>query len=170
VIMRRALADFSGVRRRFTKVGEALGVTVVDDYAHHPVEIAAVLEAARAGYRGRVVAVAQPHRYSRLRDLFDDFCRCFNDADTVIVADVFAAGETPIEGINRDALVKALRTTGHRHVVALTAQDQLADMLAEFVQSGDLVLCLGAGDITVWAQTLPLELAESMGRIRRQEA
>jgi UDP-N-acetylmuramate--alanine ligase len=170
VVMRRALAEFAGVRRRFTKVGEALGVTVVDDYAHHPVEIAAVLEAGRAGYSGRVVAVVQPHRYSRLRDLFDDFCRCFNDADTVIVADVFAAGEDPIDGISRDALVEALRTTGHRHAIALPAPDQLADLLAEFVQSGDLVLCLGAGNITAWAQTLPLELAEAMGRIRQQEA
>ena len=170
VVMRRALADFAGVRRRFTKVGEASGVTVVDDYAHHPVEIAAVLEAAGAGYSGRVVAVVQPHRYSRLHDLFDDFCRCFNDADTVIVADVFAAGEAPIEGISRDALVEALRTTGHRHAIALSAPDQLADLLAEFVQSGDLVLCLGAGNITDWAQTLPLELAEAMGRIRHKEA
>jgi len=170
VVMRRALADFTGVRRRFTKVGEASGVTVVDDYAHHPVEIAAVLEAARSGYSGRVVAVVQPHRHSRLRDLFDDFCRCFNDADTVIVADVFAAGEAPIEGISRDALVESLRTTGHRHAIALPAPDQLADLLAEFVQSGDLVLCLGAGNITAWAQTLPLELAEAMGRIRHREA
>ena len=170
VVMRRALADFAGVRRRFTKVGEASGVTVVDDYAHHPVEIAAVLEAAGAGYSGRVVAVVQPHRYSRLHNLFDDFCRCFNDADTVIVADVFAAGEAPIEGISRDALVEALRTTGHRHAIALLAPDQLADLLAEFVQSGDLVLCLGAGNITDWAQTLPLELAQAMGRIRHKEA
>ncbi|MBT3396125.1 MAG: UDP-N-acetylmuramate--L-alanine ligase [Alphaproteobacteria bacterium] len=170
VVMRRAFAEFAGVRRRFTKVGEASGVTVVDDYAHHPVEISAVLEAARAGYIGRVVAVVQPHRYSRLADLFDEFSRCFNDADTVIVADVFAAGEDPIDGINRDALVEALRTTGHRHALALSAPDQLADLLAGFVHSGDLVLCLGAGNITAWAQTLPLELAEAMGRNRQQEA
>ena len=170
VVMRRAFAGFAGVRRRFTEVGEAAGVTVVDDYAHHPVEIAAVLEAARAGYSGRVVAVVQPHRYSRLRDLLDDFCTCFNGADTVIVADVFAAGEDPIDGINRDALVDALRITGHRHAVALPAPDQLPDLLAGMVQPGDLVLCLGAGNITTWAQTLPLDLAEAIGRHRRQEA
>ena len=170
VVLRRALAEFSGVRRRFTKVGEAAGVTVIDDYAHHPVEISAVLEAARSAYEGRVVAVVQPHRYTRLRDLFDDFCTCFNDADTVVIADVFAAGEDALDGFDRDALVAALRTRGHRHVVPLETPDKLADLLAGMVDPGDLVLCLGAGNITAWAQTLPLQLAEAIDRLRRKKA
>jgi UDP-N-acetylmuramate--alanine ligase len=156
------LAGFKGVRRRFTKTGEVAGITVVDDYGHHPVEIAAVLTAARQAHGGRIIAVVQPHRYTRLRDLFEDFCTCFNHADTVIVADVYAAGEQPIEGIHRDALVEGLRKRGHRHALALPSPDKLADMIAEEARAGDLVVCLGAGSITAWANALPAELAQRL--------
>ncbi len=160
-VLRRALSEFKGVRRRFTRVGEGAGITVIDDYGHHPVEISAVLAAARSAYSGRVIAVVQPHRFTRLRDLFEDFCSCFNDADTVIVADVYAAGEQPIAGIHRDALVSALRGRGHRHVVPLESPDHLPALIAEIGRPGDLVVCLGAGSITNWAQILPLQLAEA---------
>lgn len=152
------LAGFTGVKRRFTKTGEVDGVSVIDDYGHHPVEILAVLRAARAATRGKVVAVVQPHRYSRLNDLFEDFCTSFNDADTVIVADVHAAGEAPIEGVNRDSLVAGLRTHGHRSVEALEGPEALASMIAERTSPGDLVVCMGAGTITNWANDLPDEL------------
>ncbi|HLO74970.1 MAG TPA: UDP-N-acetylmuramate--L-alanine ligase [Magnetospirillum sp.] len=157
-VVRKALGNFSGVKRRFTKTGEARGVTVIDDYGHHPVEIAAVLKAARSATTGNVVAVVQPHRYSRLSSLFAEFCTCFNDADTVIVADVYAAGEQPIEGMDKDALVKGLQEHGHRHVVALSDAKALAPMVAEIARSGDFVVCLGAGNITQWAHALPAEL------------
>ena len=134
------------------------GVRVVDDYGHHPVEIAAVLKAARAVTNGRVIAVVQPHRYSRLRDLFQEFCRCFNDADVVIVADVYPAGEAPIEGASRDALVEGLRRHGHRHVLALDSPAALPALVAAEAEAGDLVVCLGAGDITAWAHALPAQL------------
>ena len=158
--MRKALLGFKGVKRRFTKTGEANGVTVVDDYGHHPVEIAAVLRAAREAYQGRIVAVVQPHRYSRLHDLFEDFCTCFNHADTVIVADVYSAGEAPIEGANRDALVDGLRAHGHRQVIALQSPQDLAATVVELTNPGDLVVCLGAGSITTWAASLPAELGK----------
>ncbi len=158
-VLRSALAGFKGVSRRFTKVGEAGGVVVIDDYGHHPVEIAAVLAAARQAYRGRVIAVVQPHRYTRLKNLFEDFCACFNQADTVVVADVYPAGELPISGVNRNALVQGLRAHGHRHVLPLGNPEDLARVLAGLAQPGDVVVCLGAGSITTWAQTLPTELA-----------
>jgi UDP-N-acetylmuramate--alanine ligase len=157
--IRKGLAGFGGVRRRFTFTGSARGVSVVDDYGHHPVEIAAVLKAARAVTNGRVIAVVQPHRYSRLRDLFQDFCRSFNDADVVIVADVYAAGEAPIEGASRDALVEGLKRHGHRHALALENAAALPALIADQAKEGDLVVCLGAGDITTWAQALPGQLA-----------
>ena len=156
--VRKALSSFAGVKRRFTKTGEAGGVSVIDDYGHHPVEIAAVLKAARWAGRGKVIAVVQPHRYSRLAKLFEDFCTCFNDADQVIVADVYPAGEEPIEGVDRDALVEGLRAHGHRQVLALEGPDQLAALVRDNAQSGDLVVCLGAGSITNWAQALPGQL------------
>jgi UDP-N-acetylmuramate--alanine ligase len=156
--LRRAFAGFKGVKRRFTRVGSAHGVAVVDDYAHHPVEIAAVLQAARTATKGRVIAVVQPHRYTRLHDLFESFCTCFNDADAVVVADVYPAGEAPIEGADRDSLVEGLRRRGHRHVVALADPKALAETVAPLVASGDLIVCLGAGSITAWAQALPGEL------------
>ncbi|HZZ89687.1 MAG TPA: UDP-N-acetylmuramate--L-alanine ligase [Caulobacteraceae bacterium] len=156
--IRKGLAGFGGVRRRFTFTGAARGVRVVDDYGHHPVEIANVLKAARAVTGGRVIAVVQPHRYSRLKDLFQEFCRCFNDADVVIVADVYPAGEAPIDGANRDALVEGLRRHGHRHVLALEGPAALPAMIAAEAREGDLVVCLGAGDITGWAYALPGQL------------
>ena len=157
-VMRRALARFTGVKRRFTRTGVANGVTVIDDYGHHPVEIAAVLKAARTATRGRVVAVVQPHRYSRLQSLFEEFCTCFNDADAVVVADVYPAGEAPIEGVDRDHLVEGLRLRGHRNVVALEAAEALAETVAAIAEPGDLVVCLGAGTISAWANALPAEL------------
>ncbi len=162
-VLRQSLAGFSGIKRRFTKTGEFAGITVIDDYGHHPVEITAVLKASRAAYSGSIIAVVQPHRYSRLEALFEDFCTCFNDADTVIVADIYAAGETPIEGIDRDRLVEGLRTHGHRNVVALDNPEALAPLVLDIAKRGDLVLCLGAGSITNWAQALPGELKRLAG-------
>ncbi|MEW6597079.1 MAG: UDP-N-acetylmuramate--L-alanine ligase [Pseudomonadota bacterium] len=159
--IRQGLAAFGGVKRRFTTTGVAKGVRVVDDYGHHPVEIAAVLRAARDvqdASGGRVIAVVQPHRYSRLHDLFDEFCACFNDADTVVVADVYAAGEAPIEGVNKDALAEGLRRFGHGRVLSLESSTRLPRLIAEEAKPGDLVVCLGAGDITAWAYALPGQL------------
>jgi UDP-N-acetylmuramate--alanine ligase len=156
--IRKGLAGFGGVKRRFTTTGVANGVRVIDDYGHHPVEIASVLKAARAVTEGRVIAVVQPHRYTRLRDLFDEFCHAFNDADVVIVADVYPAGEAPIEGADRDALVEGLRRYGHRRALALSDPADLAGVIGEEAHPGDLVVLLGAGDITGWAYALPGEL------------
>ncbi|NRB36086.1 MAG: UDP-N-acetylmuramate--L-alanine ligase [Rhodobacteraceae bacterium] len=153
--IREALAKFGGVNRRFTKVGEVNGVTIIDDYAHHPVEITAVLKAARQATEGRVIAVHQPHRYSRLHDLFDDFCACFNEADVVGIAEVFGAGEDPIEGADRDGLVAGLIGHGHRHARAVTGEDDLLRLVREQAGPGDLVVCLGAGSISAWANALP---------------
>ena len=158
--LRSAFASFKGVKRRFTKTGETGGITVIDDYGHHPVEIAAVLKAARQAGAREVIAVVQPHRYTRLQSLFSDFCTCMNDAATVIVADVYPAGETPIEGVNRDGLVEGLRARGHRSVVPLPSPARLAEMVNAIAKPGDYVVCLGAGSITQWAAALPGELAE----------
>ena len=158
-VIRRALANFGGVRRRFTRTGTWNGVTIIDDYGHHPVEIAAVLKAARESTKGQVITVVQPHRFSRLAALFEQFCTCFNDADAVMVAHVYPAGEAPIAGVDRDALVLGLRTHGHRRVIALDGPDQLATLVAGIAQPGDYVVCLGAGSITQWAYALPAELA-----------
>ena len=157
-VIRTALANFGGVRRRFTKTGEWSGVTVIDDYGHHPVEISAVLRAARESARGKVIAVVQPHRFTRLQTLFEEFCTCFNDADTVVVADVYPAGEAPIPGIDRDNFVLGLRAHGHREVVPLQDSSALAGVIAGFVSDGDYVVLLGAGNITQWAYALPGEL------------
>jgi UDP-N-acetylmuramate--alanine ligase len=157
--IRSALAGFGGVKRRFTRTGEVGGVTIFDDYGHHPVEIAAVLRAARASTEGQVIAVVQPHRYTRLQSLFDQFATCFNDADHVIVADVYPAGEAPIPGIDRDHLVEALRARGHRSVVALPGPDALAGIVKGFARPEDYVVCLGAGNISQWAYALPEQLA-----------
>lgn len=157
--IRDALAAFGGVNRRFTRVGEVDGVTIIDDYGHHPVEIAAVLKAARQACDGRVVAVHQPHRYSRLSSLFDDFCSCFNDADVVAIAEVYAAGEDPIPGASRDDLVAGLIRHGHRHARALQSEDDLERLVREQTQPGDMVVCLGAGTISAWANNLPARLS-----------
>ena len=165
-VIGEALAGFKGVNRRFTRTGVANGITVIDDYGHHPVEIAHVLKAARAACHGKVIAVAQPHRYSRLNDLFEDFCSCFNDADKVLIADVYAAGEDPIPGADRDSLVDGLRNRGHRNVRALESADDLPGVIADIAGAGDFVICLGAGNITAWAHALPGRLEALNGDAR----
>jgi UDP-N-acetylmuramate--alanine ligase len=157
-LIREALKNFGGVKRRFTKTGEWKGVTIFDDYGHHPVEIAAVLRAARASTAGQVIAVVQPHRYTRLQSLFDQFATCFNDADAVIVADVYAAGEQPMAGIDRDHLVQAIKAHGHRNALALDNPAALSGIVRGLARPGDYVVCLGAGTITQWAYALPGEL------------
>ena len=156
--LKKGLASFGGVKRRFTTTGVSGGVRIIDDYGHHPVEIASVLKAARAVSEGRVIAVVQPHRFTRLRDLFADFCACFNDADEVIVADVYTAGEQPIPGVDRDHLVEGLTRYGHRHALALPAVADLPRMIARDAKAGDVVVLLGAGDITSWSYALPGQL------------
>jgi UDP-N-acetylmuramate--alanine ligase len=160
--IREALASFAGVNRRFTRVGEVNGVTIIDDYGHHPVEIAAVLKAARQAISGnpggRIIAVHQPHRYSRLSNLFEDFCTCFNEADVVAIADIYAAGEDPIPGASRDDLVAGLIAHGHRHARALLDEADLVRLVKEQARPGDMVVCLGAGTISAWANALPAKL------------
>ena len=158
-VIRTGFAKFGGVKRRFTKVGEIAlpgggNAFVIDDYAHHPVEIRAVLSAAREGVKGRVIAVVQPHRFTRLRDLMDDFQTAFNDADIVYAAPVYPAGEQPIEGVDAETLVAGLKARGHRAAQTVSGPDELADILAENPGDGDMVVCLGAGDITKWAAGL----------------
>jgi UDP-N-acetylmuramate--alanine ligase len=153
-VIARGFAKFSGVKRRFTKVGEIEGATIIDDYGHHPTEIRAVLSAAREGAEGRVIAVVQPHRYTRLRDLMEEFQGAFNDADIVYVAPVYAAGEEPIEGADAEALVEGLKQRGHRAVKAVNDLDHLCHSLRDVAAQGDMVICLGAGDITKWAAGL----------------
>ncbi|WP_390914217.1 UDP-N-acetylmuramate--L-alanine ligase [Pseudosulfitobacter sp. SM2401] len=153
--IRDALAAFGGVNRRFTKVGEIDGVTIIDDYGHHPVEIAAVLKAARQASEGRVIAVHQPHRFTRLSHHFEEFCACFNDADVVGIADVYAAGEDPIEGASRDDLIAGLIRHGHRHARAVNDEADLERLVREQARPGDMVVCLGAGTISTWANGLP---------------
>ena len=157
-VIRKAIAGFGGVKRRFTRTGEWNGVTIIDDYGHHPVEIAAVLRAARESTNGKIIAVVQPHRYTRLQSLFEEFCTCFNDADAVVVAEVYPAGEAPIEGIDRDHFVLGLRAHGHREVIPLQNSGELAKVIHGLALRGDLVVCLGAGNITQWAYALPVEL------------
>ncbi len=156
--IRQALANFGGVNRRFTRVGVVNDVTIIDDYGHHPVEIAAVLKAARQATEGRVIAVHQPHRFSRLSNLFEDFCTCFNDADVVAIADVYAAGEDPIPGASRDDLVAGLIRHGHRDAHAIAGEDDLAKLVKAHAKPGDMVVCLGAGTISAWANGLPERL------------
>lgn len=157
--IREALAGFAGVNRRFTRVGVVNGVTIIDDYGHHPVEIAAVLRAARQSTKGRIIAIHQPHRYTRLASLFDDFCTCFNEADVVAIADIYAAGEDPIKGASRDDLVAGLISHGHRHARALLGEDDLERLVREQARPGDMVVCLGAGTISGWANALPARLS-----------
>lgn len=155
----KGLAGFAGVKRRFTHTGSWNGVEVFDDYGHHPVEIKAVLKAARESVKGRVIAIAQPHRYSRLHNLFDEFATCFNDADTILVAPVYAAGEDPIEGVNSQALVERIKTAGHRDARYIADPKEIAPIVKKIAKPGDYVVFLGAGNITQWAYALPNELA-----------
>ena len=161
--IKAGLASFGGVNRRFTKVGDWRGVAIIDDYGHHPVEIAAVLKAARQSIEdgGRVIAIHQPHRYSRLSNLFEDFCTCFNDADVVGITDVFAAGEAPIPGAARDDLVAGLVRYGHRSVHAIDDEKSLASLVRSEAQQGDIVVCLGAGTISAWARGLEKQLTKT---------
>ena len=156
--IRSALAGFGGVKRRFSSAGEWNGIRIIDDYGHHPVEIAAVLRAAREVCQGRVIAVVQPHRYTRLNDLFEQFSTCFNDADTVLVAPVYAAGEAPIEGVDHEFLARSLTEHGHRRALALDGLDVLPDAVKVEARPGDMVVCLGAGDITSHANGLAAKL------------
>jgi UDP-N-acetylmuramate--alanine ligase len=162
--IRNGLDKFGGVKRRFTKVGEWNGAAIIDDYGHHPVEIAAVLKAARQAYSGPIVAVVQPHRYTRLRDLFDPFCTCLNLADTAIVAPVYAAGEAPIEGIDHRTWVDGLKRHGHKHVLELNSPEELPALIAPLAKPGGAVVMLGAGSITNWAASLASQLKETGGR------
>ncbi|MEQ8934976.1 MAG: UDP-N-acetylmuramate--L-alanine ligase [Amphiplicatus sp.] len=161
--IKTGFAKFTGVKRRFTKAGEWNGVTIIDDYGHHPVEIAAVLAAARGVTGGKVIAVAQPHRFTRVRDLFDEFCACFNDADIALIADIYTAGEAPIEGVTRDALVAGATAHGHRDVRALKSFDELPKIVADVAKPGDYVVFLGAGDITKYANGL----ADALATVKR---
>ena len=158
-VIRKALSDFGGVKRRFTKTGQVGGITVIDDYGHHPVEIRAALETARAASQGRVIAVIQPHRYTRLEALFDDFCSCAGDADIVLVTPVYAAGEAPIPGVDQRALVAGLKEAGVGDVRPVEDADDLADKLTQLAVPADMVICLGAGTISAWANELPAKLA-----------
>jgi UDP-N-acetylmuramate--alanine ligase len=172
-VLKSAFEKFEGVKRRFTRTGEVDGVTIIDDYGHHPVEISATLKAAREsleGSGGKVIAVVQPHRYTRLRDLFAQFCTCFNDADCVIVADVYPAGEEPIAGFNRDTLVEGLQAAGHRNVAALADEKGLPGMLLARAIKGDLVVCLGAGNISKWANALPQEMKTLQAKLAKKAA
>ncbi len=161
--IRNALAGFEGVKRRFTKTGVAAGITVIDDYGHHPVEITAVLKAARGATDGQVIAVVQPHRFSRLNDLFEEFCTCFNDADAVLVADVYAAGEAPLKGVDKEAMVRGLTSRGHRAAQVLSSPEALAKDVTAIAKPGDMVVCLGAGNITQWAAVLPEQIEALQG-------
>ena len=156
--LRAAFKTFGGVKRRFSNVGKGAGITVIDDYGHHPVEIAAVLDAGREAFSGKVIAVVQPHRYSRLESLFKEFCTCFNDADSVVVAPVFTAGEEPIEGIDHESLAAGMRERGHKSVVTINSEKELAATIKTLAGEGDAVICLGAGSISGWANALPEEL------------
>lgn len=164
-VIKKAFAHFEGVKRRFTKVGEANGVTIIDDYGHHPTEIMATLQAARSVTKGNVIAVVQPHRFTRVRDLWNEFATCFNDADKVIVTDIYTAGEEPIKGIDKDNLVKNIKSHGHRNVFALPSEDALAKLVSENSKSGDIVVCLGAGTITYLAAKLPEQLKSLSGKV-----
>jgi UDP-N-acetylmuramate--alanine ligase len=161
--VQNGFANFGGVKRRFTKVGEIDGAIIIDDYGHHPVEIKAVLSAAREGAQGRVIAVAQPHRFTRLRDHMDEFQQAFNDADIVMITPVYAAGETPIEGVDSEVLVAGLKQRGHRSATHVRDEHDLAEKLAEILQPKDVVVCLGAGDITKWAAGLAKAIGEARG-------
>ena len=160
VLIKRSLSEFKGVNRRFTQVAEINGIKIIDDYGHHPVEISAVLNAARQTSNGKVFAIHQPHRYTRLNSLFEDFCSCFNEADFVGIMEVYSAGEDPIEGASRSDLVKGLVRHGHRNVFSIDTEDDLETLIRRQATSGDIIVCLGAGTISVWANNLPTKLSD----------
>ena len=162
-IICNGFSEFGGVRRRFTKVGAIAGAAIIDDYAHHPVEIRAVLGAARESAKGRVIAVMQPHRYTRLNDLMEDFQNCFNEADQVYVTPVYEAGEDPIEGVSSESLVAGLKSRGHRSAATVRDEADLAQTLSAEIGEGDVIVCLGAGDITKWAAALEVNIASKRG-------
>ncbi len=164
-VLAGAFAGFGGVKRRFTKTGEAGGITIIDDYGHHPVEISAVLKAARESFDNNVIAVVQPHRYSRVKSLFDEFCTCFNDADVVIVTPVYEAGEQRVEGADQLALVEGLHDHGHRKVDTVSGDKDLAETVAKYAGPGDVVVCLGAGSISLWANALPQALKSQLKQL-----
>ena len=168
-IIKKGLGSCTGVKRRFTKTGESHGITVIDDYAHHPIEIETMLKTARTAVAendAKVICVMQPHRYTRLDDLFEDFCKCFNEADTVIITDVYEAGETPIEDRNKNSLVEGIKSHGHRDVHALPSREDLSRMVAKVAREGDYVICMGAGDITSWAYELPAQLESELAKAK----
>ncbi len=172
-LIKKALSEFEGVKRRFTKTGEVNGISIIDDYGHHPVEISAVLKSARTAVEktgGKIHAIMQPHRYSRLQDLMDDFCKCFNDADTVLISDVYAASEEPIEGVDKDALVSGIKKYGHKNAAAFNAPKELGDLICDRAEAGDFVIFLGAGDITKWAYDLPNELEKCFSSRQKKKA
>ena len=154
-----SLKSFAGVKRRFSITGIINNIKIIDDYAHHPVEIKSALSAARSVTSGKVIAIMQPHRYSRLRDLFDDFCVSFNDADIVIISDVYEAGENPILGVNKDTLIKGICDHGHRNVLPLNDYEELPSIINDLAQSNDSVIFLGAGSISQWANDLPAQIS-----------
>lgn len=164
--IKQGFAKFEGVKRRFTKTGEVNGITIIDDYGHHPKEISVTLKTARDAVmktKGNVIAVVQPHRYTRVADLFDGFCNCFNDADKVVVTNIYEAGETPIDGINRDSLIEGIKATGHKEVYPLESNDDLPALISDIAKSGDFVVCLGAGSISQWANALP----DNMSKLKK---
>ncbi len=165
--IRAALGSFTGVKRRFELTGTWNDAAIYDDYAHHPIEIAAVLPAARPGVRGRVIAVFEPHRYTRVHDLFGEFCACFRDADSVVVAPLYSAGETPIDGIDHHYIAEGIRAAGHASVTAIESPRDLAPLLRRTLRPGDMVVCLGAGTSTDWAHALPEWLGGGQEEPRR---
>lgn len=159
--IKKGLAAFTGVKRRFTKVGEVDGITIIDDYGHHPTEIQAVFKAAKAVLpENNLIAVFQPHKYSRTRDLFDEFCHSFNDVDVAVIADIYSANQDPIAGINQDSLIDGIKKTGHKNVVKLNGENHLPELIKKIAKSGDMVVCIGAGSISSWANSLPSKLKE----------
>lgn len=170
-LMKKALSEFEGVKRRFTRTGEVNGITIIDDYGHHPVEISAVLKAARMAVEergGKIHAIMQPHRFSRLQDLFDEFATCFDDADSVLIADVYAASEAAIDGIDKEHLVQSIIQHGHKDASCLSSPNELAELISNKAETGDMVIFLGAGDITKWAYALPEELEKVFETSKRQ--
>jgi UDP-N-acetylmuramate--alanine ligase len=157
-VVKKAFASFKGVKRRFTRIGESGGITIIDDYAHHPVEIETVLKAAKQATKGKIIAVVQPHRYTRVRDLFSDFSSCFDGADAIVVAPIYSAGENPLDGITSQALAQAIRMQTKASVYEIQEQKELAYLISRIAKSGDMVVCMGAGSITYWASTLPAQL------------